>query len=171
MHTVLQPLLYLLWYGVFCSCTYRPTIMQSRVSLHRIHCSSYFGLLPLLSTQSSYDEVPCHFSPPSASFSLPLAAKIVTEGWGCGQEVFCQVLWESQLDSVPITIKQLPLLLFSGGRVQYHRKKNYLIRENLTLCSKETQSYNNSLLKWTPLQYVTKNSKSKNRHDIQLLSH
>lgn len=62
-------------------CVERPTNMQLRVSLCRIYCRASFGLLPLISSQSSYDEVPCHFSsPPLASFSFSCC-------WNCDRRM------------------------------------------------------------------------------------
>lgn len=59
-------------------------------------------------------------------------ANIVTKERGCWQEVLCQVLRKSQLYSLPITIKEIPLLLCSpalGDKIRYRREKNWLITD------------------------------------------
>lgn len=80
-----QPPAYLAWYGIICHCV---LLLYAVGGMCSIYCRvllpvtkspwwSYVSLLLLLVT-----------SPPSV---LSPVAKIVTEGWGCGQELICQV--------------------------------------------------------------------------------
>lgn len=149
--SILQQL-YLILYGIICSNVWSIRL----ISLP--HLLQFFvALFPLLSSQCSYDEASCHISSlssPLTSSSLPFSfptAKTVTGGWGCWQEVFCQVLWESQLHCVPVTITRVPhpsptptpspFISPSpsvGDKIQYHGQKNYLIRESEPLLKETT---------------------------------